>query len=128
MGERGYIKGDLPNPDPLEWIEHQDQERRAWAIGETLRSIQYATTWDADTVIDMAGKIEAFVIGNQEDPDLHDQDALDNVAVSVAKVLGWTAMPEDEAEAWDRTRILDTIELECTKAGVRFKNGKVLED
>lgn len=118
---------DSPETEaPKEWIERQEEERRAWAIGEAVRYLR-ELPGTGEELVNVAAEIEKFVKGSQEDPDLHDQDALDNVAVSVAKVLGWTEPPETEAEGADRTRILDTIELECTKAGVRFKNGKVLD-
>lgn len=129
LAERGvFLTTEDPTEQLKEWIERQEEERRAWAMGSAIETLKYASAWDGDTLVQLAGKFEAFVIGNQEDPDLHDQDALDNFAVSAAKVMGWVGPPEDEAEAWDRSRILDALELECTKAGVRFKNGKVLED
>lgn len=119
--------------EPREWIERQEEERRAWAIGEAIRVIREADTWDVEALIETAKSIEAFVKGPQEDPDLHDQDALDAVytfyaedAKAGVEYLGSLGVHQPTAEEIEQaaTNLIDKL----TKAGVRFKRGQVITD
>lgn len=132
--QRNGIYLTTENPDapevteaeqPKEWIERQEEERRAWAIGTAVEHLSNPGHRHDGELIPLAEKIEAYVKGNQEDPDLHDQDALDNWGVVMTACVNETDIPTNvfEHEVW-----LNNLQNELTKAGVRFKNGKVLED
>lgn len=119
---------------PKEWIERQEEERRAWAINTSADIIKTADIWDEDSLINMAAKIEAFVKGSSdEDPDLHDQDAFDTWGLVTLELLSevlFQKMTPDlanEQRDYIEDRLTDLSDA-LTKSGVRFKTGKVIED
>lgn len=118
---------DAPEKEqPQEWIERQE-ERRAWAIGESVRYLRDTIEADSANLISTATAIEAFVKGDQEDPDLHDQDALDNFGVVMTQILTDDLAEGIKSDA-HLEMALNHIQNQLTIAGVRFKNGKVLEN
>lgn len=130
-------------PELKEWIEHQEGERRAWAI---TTAIDHMTTWNnvrKDDVVKLAREIEEFVKGpEKEDPDLHDQDALDQFYALYAedaqngvefmrvayidgpdgRAIPFPA-PTDEDVAQAAENLLDKMSM----SGIRLKNGEKFE-
>lgn len=126
-----------------EWVERQEEERRAWAVNT---AVEYARGRQGVRVnlVGLARDIEEFVIGpEKEDPDLHDQDALDQFFVLYAEdaAAGIEFMsecfvqdeekrqyvpfegPTDEQVNQAAENLLDKM----SKAGVRLKNGEKFE-
>lgn len=141
VGEGLYITDENPNAkvdategpvnaQPKEWIERQEEERRAWAVNTACAAIEHASAWSTNSLIELAGKIEAYVKGpEKEDPDLHDQDAFDTWGVVMTEQLSEMLFSKSTADLTDQER--DFIEARLndfsdslTKQGVRFKNGE----
>jgi len=124
---------DTEGPQLSEWIERQAEERRAWAISTAIEHLKEYTSFNQDTVIELAGKIEAFVIGPpKEDPDLHDQDAFDTWGVVMTEQLSAIHFLKKPSEPIDEERarietLLNEWSDSLTKQGVRFKNGEVFD-
>lgn len=121
-------------PELTEWIERQQEERRAWAVTASVETLRYADQWTAETLVDMAGKLEAFVKGPEpEDPDLHDQDALDlfyvlyaedaQAGVEFMRSHGFEDAPTEEQVVEAAEKLLDRM----SKNGIRLKNGEKFE-
>lgn len=121
-------------PELTEWIERQQEERRAWAVTASVETLRYADQWTAETLVDMAGKLEAFVKGPEpEDPDLHDQDALDlfyvlyaedaQAGVEFMRSHGFEEAPTEEQVVEAAEKLLDRM----SKNGIRLKNGEKFE-
>lgn len=120
-------------PELTEWIEKQEEERRAWAVSTVIELFKSADVWNSDKLIPMAGDIEAFVKGPEtEDPDLHDQDAFDTWGVVMTEQIAETLYGNSVSDLTDQERNyietkLDDTSDKLTKAGVRFKNGEKFE-
>lgn len=103
--------------EPKEWVERQEEERRAWAVSSAIEA-------GAADIIGEADKLVKFVKGDK-DEDLHDQEALDAFHVELASVI------VDEVANDGRTvtsewlsGVTDKAQDAITEAGVRLKNAK----
>lgn len=119
---------------PQEWIERQEEERRAWAIGEANDHLKQQPTpgTTGSALLKLAGEIEAFVKGPQEDLDLHDQDAFDTWGVVMTEQLAEMLYREPPSGMTDQQRDyvearLNDFSDSLTKSGVRLKNGEKFE-
>lgn len=108
---------------PKEWIERQQEERRAWAIGEAVRVVR---EWPdgGETLIPLAEKIEAFVKkGTDEESDLNDVAATDTFYMVAAEMFfDGVEMTEEQNE------ILIALVDKLAKHGVRLKDGAWAEE
>lgn len=100
---------------------------RQWAVERVMAE----ATWESlDAVIDEAKKITNYVRKGGRDEDLHDQEALDTaylvIAEKVEVPVGTVEDPELIQTA--KVEVTEAVIDELTKQGVRFKNGKVLEE
>lgn len=120
---------------PKEWVERQEEERRAWAINS---AIEYARhTGNPVSLTGLAEQIVDFVKGPETvDPDLHDQDSVDLFYVLYAEHaepgleylrnaggnLLAIPIPEEVQEAAEQ--LLDKM----TKNGIRLRPGKTIDE
>lgn len=106
---------------PKEWIEQQEEERRAWAIGSAIEILQHADSWDQSTIIDLAKQIVEYVKG--ENSDLNDVVATDTFYMVVGEMF-------EERESSDDIQLLEDFLIKVVdrlaKEGVRLKDGKTL--
>lgn len=125
-------RGEEVHAASKEWIERQEEERRAWAVST---AVEYARHSDGPVgIVGLAGQIEEFVKGSSdEDPDLHDQDAFDTWGLVTLELLSevlYQKMTPDltnQQRDYIEARLTDLSDA-LTKSGVRFKTGKVIED
>lgn len=119
MVANAEVKEEVVTAEPKEWIERQDQERRAWAIGSATEVLRMADAWDQNALIALSKQIVDYVKG--ESGDLHDTEALDAFHVELTAVLIDEGLDLDSEEFLDlTTKAQDAI----TTAGVRFKNAR----
>lgn len=134
LGDIGIHFGRITTPDvqeanetpaveqPKEWIERQEEERRAWAIGRSVEILQHADSWDQSTIIDLAKQIVNYVKG--ENADLNDVAATDAFYLVVGEML-------EEREASDDIQLIEDFLIKVVdrlaKEGVRLKDGEKLE-
>lgn len=110
---------DTKAEQPKEWIEQQEQERRAWAVNA-------AVEWNASDIVQTATEIVEFVKAPIENPDLNDVQATDTFYLVMGEKIG-------DQEDWMATMSVEVSEflIDCVdalaKEGVRLKDGKRLE-
>lgn len=116
---------DTQAEQPKEWIERQEEERRAWAVGQSVEILQHADSWDQSTIIDLAKQIVNYVKG--ENADLNDVAATDAFYLIAGTRLEqfMEVVHEDLPEAIEEF-FIDLVD-ELAKNGVRLKDGEKLE-
>ena len=108
---------------PKEWIERQEEERRAWAIGQSVEILQHADSWDQSTIIDLAKQIVNYVKG--ENADLNDVAATDAFYLIAGEML--EEFDEVEHSTEEIEDFLIKVVDRLAKEGVRLKDGEKLE-
>lgn len=110
---------------PKEWIEHQEEERRAWAVNTAIEHIR---TWDEVShgdVLKLAGEIVTFVKG-EEKKDLNDVDAQDTFYAVMAEKIEEHFDEGVMTDAALSEALIDIVDA-LAKAGVRLKDGERTE-
>lgn len=109
---------------PKEWIEHQEEERRAWAVSEAVR---VAREWPdgGEALVPLAEKIVTFVKGSN--PDFNDVEAMDEFYLTMNEAIELEFEEGIKTEEQVHEFLVNTVDT-LVKRGVRLKDGKRLEE